>query len=71
MLSTVGTLDPPLGRVRLHVAWLLSAAIGTNIPQIYNELADLGTINVLLVSQLLIYVNYDLLLFILVRFFSI
>ena len=51
MLTTVGTLDPPLGRVRLHVAWLLSAAVGTNTSHVNNELAELGTVNVLLVSR--------------------
>ena len=52
MLTTVGTLDPPLGRVRLHVAWLISAAVATNSSGINNELAELGTINVLLVCMI-------------------
>ncbi len=51
MLTTVGTLDPPLGRVRLHVAWLISAVIVTNTPYVNRELTELGTVNVLLVSK--------------------
>ena len=50
MLTTIGTLDPPLGRVRLHVAWLISAIVTTNTPYVNNQLTELGTINVLLVS---------------------
>ncbi|XP_065065756.1 serine/threonine-protein phosphatase 6 regulatory subunit 3-like isoform X2 [Rhopilema esculentum] len=48
MLSTVGTLDPPLGRVRLHVAWLISALVATSSPDVNSELTELGTLNVLL-----------------------
>ena len=50
MLTTIGTLDPPLGKVRLHVAWLISAIVTTNTPYVNSELTELGTINVLLVS---------------------
>ena len=50
MLTTVGTLDPPLGKVRLHVAWLISSVVATNTHFVNCELTELGTVNVLLVS---------------------
>ena len=50
MVTTIGTLDPPLGRVRLHIVWLISASVATNNARINKDLADLGTINVILVS---------------------
>jgi len=48
MLTTVGILDPPLGRVRLHIVWLISASVATNNARINKDLAELGTINVIL-----------------------
>ncbi|XP_026283493.1 serine/threonine-protein phosphatase 6 regulatory subunit 3 isoform X1 [Frankliniella occidentalis] len=46
--TTVGTLDPPLGNTRLQVARLVAALIAVNNPAINQELANLGTIEVLL-----------------------
>ncbi|XP_034231929.1 serine/threonine-protein phosphatase 6 regulatory subunit 3 isoform X2 [Thrips palmi] len=46
--TTVGTLDPPLGNTRLQVARLIAALIATNSPVMNQELANLGTIDVLL-----------------------
>ena len=50
MKTTVGTLDPPLGNTRWNVAKLLSALAATNTPAINQELAQLGTVDVLLVN---------------------
>lgn len=46
--TTAGTLDPPLGNTRLQVAKLFAALVATNIPDVNKELANLGTIEVLL-----------------------
>ena len=50
MLTTVGTLDPPLGNARLQVAKLIAAVLATNSATINAELATIGTLQVLLVS---------------------
>ena len=50
MLTTIGTLDPPLGNSRLQVAKLIAAVLATNSDTINAELANLGTVQVLLVS---------------------
>jgi serine/threonine-protein phosphatase 6 regulatory subunit 3 len=47
--TTVGTLDPPLGNTRLQVAKLFAALVATNNADVNNELANLGTTEVLLV----------------------
>ncbi|KAJ9574671.1 hypothetical protein L9F63_008203, partial [Diploptera punctata] len=46
--TTAGTLDPPLGNTRLQVAKLIAALVATNNPDVNKELANLGTIEVLL-----------------------
>ncbi|XP_013417752.1 serine/threonine-protein phosphatase 6 regulatory subunit 3 isoform X2 [Lingula anatina] len=48
MPTTVGSLDPPLGNSRLHVARLVTSLLLTNTNAINSELANLGTMNVLL-----------------------
>lgn len=63
MPTTVGCLDPPLGNTRLQTVRLIAALVLTNTHTVNVELANLGTIKVLLVStmeMLLIFVmNYD------------
>lgn len=54
MRTTVGTLDPPLGNTRLQVARLISALVATNNPAVNQELANLGTLEVLLVRMIVI-----------------
>lgn len=46
--TTVGSLDPPLGNTRLHVAKLFAALIATHSAEVNKELANLGTTEVLL-----------------------
>ncbi|XP_069705190.1 serine/threonine-protein phosphatase 6 regulatory subunit 3 isoform X2 [Periplaneta americana] len=46
--TTAGTLDPPFGNTRLQVAKLFAALVATNNAEINRELANLGTIEVLL-----------------------
>ncbi|CAH1799356.1 unnamed protein product [Owenia fusiformis] len=48
MPTTIGTLDPPLGNTRLQIARLVNSLIQTNTHAINTELANLGTLNVLL-----------------------
>lgn len=43
-----GTVDPPLGNTRLHVAKLLSALVATHNIDVNNKLTEFGTIGVLL-----------------------
>lgn len=63
MPTTVGCLDPPLGNTRLQTVRLIAALVLTNTHTVNVELANLGTIKVLLVStmeMLLIFVMiYD------------
>lgn len=65
MPTTIGCLDPPLGNTRLQTVRLIAALVLTNTHTVNVELANLGTIKVLLVStctmeMLLIFVmNYD------------
>lgn len=47
MLTTVGTLDPPLGNARLQASKLIAAILATNSDTINAELANLGTLQVL------------------------
>ncbi|KAK2573120.1 Serine/threonine-protein phosphatase 6 regulatory subunit 3 [Acropora cervicornis] len=47
MLTTVGTLDPPLGNARLQASKLIAAILATNSDTINTELANLGTLQVL------------------------
>lgn len=47
-------LDPPLGNTRLQVARLVAALIATQDPPVLAKLAELGTLSVLLVSQLFV-----------------
>ena len=50
MLTTIGTLDPPLGNARLQASKLIAAILATNSDTINAELATLGTLQVLWVS---------------------
>lgn len=50
MLTTIGTLDPPLGNARLQASKLIAAILATNSDTINAELASLGTLQVLWVS---------------------
>lgn len=52
MLTTVGTLDPPLGNARLQTSKLIAAILATNSDTINAELANLGTLQVLWVCIL-------------------
>lgn len=52
METTFGTLDPPLGKVRLNIAGLVTAAIATNTKIINEELAKTEIIQTLLVRFL-------------------
>ena len=47
MLTTIGTLDPPLGNARLQASKLVAAILATNSDTINAELAKLGTLKVL------------------------
>lgn len=47
MLTTIGTLDPPLGNARLQASKLIAAILATNSDTINAELAKLGTLQVL------------------------
>ena len=51
MLTTIGTLDPPLGNARLQASKLIAAILATNSDTINAELANLGTLQVLWVSN--------------------
>ena len=51
MLTTVGTLDPPLGNARLQASKLIAAILATNSDTINAELANLGTLQVLWVRS--------------------
>jgi hypothetical protein len=55
--TTVGSLDPPLGNTRLHVAKLFAALVATNSADVNKELANLGTTEVLLVRFLMYYTD--------------
>lgn len=48
METTYGTLDPPLGKVRLYVAALIATAVSANTKTINSAIAETGTIGVLL-----------------------
>lgn len=50
ILTTVGVLEQPLGNARLHVARLVAALLQTNAPSICQELCNLATMDLLLVS---------------------
>ena len=49
MPTSVGHLEPPLGRTRLQVAKLITALVGANMHQVNQELASLETVQTLLV----------------------
>ena len=51
MLTTIGTLDPPLGNARLQASKLIAAILATNSDTINAELANLGTLQVLWVCS--------------------
>ena len=57
MLTTIGTLDPPLGNARLQASKLIAAVLATNSDTINAELAKLGTVKVLWVCILVIQNN--------------
>lgn len=48
MPTSVGHLEPPLGRTRLQVAKLITALVGANMHQVNQELASLETVQTLL-----------------------
>ena len=50
MVTTIGTLDPPLGNARLQASKLIAAILATNSDTINAELANLGTLQVLWVG---------------------
>lgn len=50
ILTTFGVLKEPLGNARLHVARLVAALLQTNAPSICQELCNLATMDLLLVS---------------------
>lgn len=54
MLTTIGTLDPPLGNARLQASKLIAAVLATNSDTINAELANLGTLRVLWVCIIII-----------------
>jgi len=51
METTYGTLDPPLGKVRLRIAYLICAAVSTNTKLINNSIAQTGILGSLLVRN--------------------
>ena len=51
MPTTQGQLDPPLGNARLQVAKLLATLLNTNTHSLNVVIENLGTLNILLVSQ--------------------
>lgn len=55
MLTTIGTLDPPLGNARLQASKLIAAVLATNSDTINAELANLGTLRVLWVCIIIIW----------------
>lgn len=48
IITTVGTLNPPLGNTRLQVTKLLATVISSNNEELLNELESIGTFPVLL-----------------------
>jgi len=50
MPTTVGSMDPPLGNTRLQTSRLLASLLLTNTNPINAEIANLGTITILVVS---------------------
>ena len=54
MPTTLGALEPPLGNSRLQMVRLLASVLLTNTPSVLTEIANLGTLNVLFVSYLII-----------------
>jgi len=55
MLTTIGTLDPPLGNARLQASKLIAAVLATNSDTINAELVNLGTLKVLWVCIIVIH----------------
>lgn len=51
MPTTIGHLDPPLGNTRLQVVRLITSLLITNTHSVNQELANLGTIAVIIVSN--------------------
>ena len=65
MPTTVGSMDPPLGNTRLQTSRLLASLLLTNTNPINAEIANLGTITILVVSAyilvfLLIWIEWGL-----------
>lgn len=50
METTFGTLDPPLGKLRITIASLVATAVATNTKLINEALANTEIIKTLLVS---------------------
>lgn len=52
MCTTAGVLEPPLGSTRLQVIKLVTTLILSNSSEVTNELVQLGTVKLILVSCL-------------------
>lgn len=52
ILTTIGVLEEPLGNARLHTTRLIAALLHANTPSVNQELCRLGTMDLLLVSNL-------------------
>jgi hypothetical protein len=50
MTTTVGKLEPPFGKTRLHVMKMFSAILQMNSDEVNEELAKLGTLQAMWVS---------------------
>eukprot|EP00061_Rhincodon_typus_P016393 g44587.t1 len=48
MVTTWGTLDPPLGNTRVHVVKLITSVLQVNNSEVNQELMELNTLDVLL-----------------------
>jgi len=64
---TMGVLERPLGNARLQTVRLVATLLGTGLAAVSDELMRLGTINVLLVSNWVLFVN--ILFFYVARFY--
>lgn len=70
MPTTIGILEPPLGNTRLQITKLITALIQTNSHEVNVELANSGTIGVMLVSNVLLAMAFPHLSLVVFVFFS-